>query len=142
MFQVITTRCAKFHRQFCRPGSRQLLCVQAWYKPVLLALPQDSFGLSPSEGPAVAKSITKLGQTFGYNFRQQLIDQEFDVAVCSVRSAAIFRGDYMGAQECRDDFQWLLSIQLAMQSQYLEFARHIQTIAAFRLDGRGPIRSE
>ncbi len=97
-----------------------------------LGLGQHAFRLFPRERPAIAKNIAKLGQARVHHFRQQLLHQQLDVAFGAVPQAAKLRRNRVGPQECRNDFQRLLRIQVPVQPKDLQFARDIQSIPAFR----------
>src|ERR1043166_5224524 len=85
---------------------------------------------------AVAKDVAVFGQTVFGNFRDQFLLEKLQIVTGAAGLVAIFRGNCMRAEECRDNLQRLFGIELFVKREDSQFAGQVKAVATFGLNRR------
>jgi hypothetical protein len=142
LLEVIRARGVEFDGKARGAGVRELFGVKADPEAAGASGGEQFAGLRHGEGTAVAENITKFGERFTRDLRDELVRKKIDVGGGAIVFFAEFGRDDVGAQECGDNFERLLFGKGAMEGKSLEFALRVKAVAAFAFESGGAVFGE
>lgn len=124
-------------------GVRELFGVETQAQTAGSRGGQDFARLGDGEGTAVAKHIAEFRKIFLRDLREPIVTDEIDVGVGSFACAiAIFVRDDVRAEECADDVERLLVLEIAEADKNLALAFPGEAVAGLGFERGGPVCGE